>query len=458
MFFELLQSFVVILVLLLLISILVLVHEFGHFLFAKLFRVEVKEFAVGFGTKMFSFTRWGTEFCVRMIPLGGFVDIDQETQDSDYNKLKLYKKILILFGGVLFNLIFALVLSLAYLNFQQGKVIIPNIQEYGFSSEQTLSGSLVRNIIVDPRDRSIGANELKGIDLASTLIISNLNGERSDLILVSRDDLSIFGQKQISNNFEEFPDKLFKVSLIPGTSPTLDFFLDGDLISNINQLVFDSLDELNEFISSNQGKVVQISVFRGDDLVIEDVELPFRSQRGGILNVFLQEVSRTQVIFGPNLYILQYQSDLIGTFSFVYDLVIYQLKAFGGLISQAIEIQNIQPLADSVGSLPAIANQAGQILEFGDFASLVLMMILLNISLAIFNMLPIPALDGGQIFLSCVEASFFGRLFSLRLKKILNLGSFIFLMSLGILVIFKDFVQLGTFNQISTLITRIFGG
>lgn len=456
MFFELLKSSFVVFVFLLLISIIIIVHECGHYLFAKLFKVHVEEFAIGFGTKLYSFKRWGTQFSVRMIPLGGFVNIDQETPTSDYNKLKLYQKVLILFGGVFFNLIFAIILSFVYLNFQNGKVLIPNLQDYDFNSKETLVGELVNDIIVYPGDNSESAKFLKEVKSLSSFILLEQDGERSNLVFINKDDLNIIEKKEIPSKFEKFDKKVYKVNLDPSTNTALDFLSEGDFIKTINQVEFDSLDELNEFLSKNQGKLVQVHVIRNDNLVIQDVQIPFRSQKGNI--VFFQEVNATEIVLGPSVYLLEYKSDLEGALSFLYDLVVFQLKVLANFIEQAIAIQSIEPLADSIGSLPSVADKTAQIIELGNFASLLLMMIGLNISVAILNMIPIPALDGGLIFLSFVEASFLGTFMSIRLKKFLNLISFIFLMFLGILLIFKDFVRLGTFDQISTLITRIFSG
>ena len=127
-------------------SVLVFVHELGHFLFAKLFGVGVLEFAIGFGKQLVKFKRGETTYSLRAIPLGGFVKMvgddpiayqngepqyDEETaktlteeqkkfyedESKWFLKKKYYQKLLIVFAGPLFNIVFALFLSFFALSF-----------------------------------------------------------------------------------------------------------------------------------------------------------------------------------------------------------------------------------------------------------------------------------------------------------------------------------------------------
>ncbi len=100
-------------------AVLIFVHELGHFTFAKLFKVHVLKFSIGFGPKIFSFKRKETEYMVSLIPFGGFVkllgedkeeEIDETLKEYSYNSKSPLQRILIIFGGPLFNLIFAALL------------------------------------------------------------------------------------------------------------------------------------------------------------------------------------------------------------------------------------------------------------------------------------------------------------------------------------------------------------
>ena len=115
-------------------AVLIFVHEFGHFLFAKLFNVHVLKFSLGFGPTLFKFKKKETEYMLSLVPLGGYVKLlgeDKEEEISDDLKQHSFQnksglqKILIIFGGPLFNFLFAAVVF-AFL-FVKG---VPMLQPY----------------------------------------------------------------------------------------------------------------------------------------------------------------------------------------------------------------------------------------------------------------------------------------------------------------------------------------
>lgn len=107
---------------LLVLSILVFIHELGHFLFAKLFKVRVDEFALGFPPKIFSIKKGETTYVLNSLPLGGYVKIHGENPEDgedkkdkrNFQNISWWKQVLILSAGVLFNILFAwLLMSLS---------------------------------------------------------------------------------------------------------------------------------------------------------------------------------------------------------------------------------------------------------------------------------------------------------------------------------------------------------
>lgn len=107
----------------LLIGPLIFFHEFGHFIVAKLFKVKVLRFSLGFGPRMFSFTRNGTEYCVCWLPLGGYVkmlgqepgeEISPEEQAGSFALKPLWQRFLIILAGPLANLMLPLAIYFAY--------------------------------------------------------------------------------------------------------------------------------------------------------------------------------------------------------------------------------------------------------------------------------------------------------------------------------------------------------
>ncbi len=99
---------------LILLGILVIVHEGGHFCVAKLCRIRVNEFSIGFGKIIWSKQRKDTKYCLRMIPLGGFVNMEGEEEPSDkegsFSKAGTLKKIAIVAAGAIVNIIFGIIM------------------------------------------------------------------------------------------------------------------------------------------------------------------------------------------------------------------------------------------------------------------------------------------------------------------------------------------------------------
>lgn len=99
-----------------LLGFLIFIHEGGHFLVAKLCKVKVKQFAIGFGPKIWQHQGTETLYALRLIPLGGFVSMEGETEESKderaFNKAPIYKRILIVIAGASVNIIFGLILYL----------------------------------------------------------------------------------------------------------------------------------------------------------------------------------------------------------------------------------------------------------------------------------------------------------------------------------------------------------
>ena len=114
----------------LILGVLVFVHELGHFLFAKLFNIRVDEFGFGYPPKMFKLFSWkGTDFTMNWIPFGGFVKIFGESDDGreltqQEKEVSLvhkprWQQIIVMFGGILFNIIFAWILfSVIFIHFK----------------------------------------------------------------------------------------------------------------------------------------------------------------------------------------------------------------------------------------------------------------------------------------------------------------------------------------------------
>ncbi|WP_304340647.1 RIP metalloprotease RseP [Metaclostridioides mangenotii] len=125
-----------IIVALILFSIIIFIHELGHFLFAKLSGVKVHEFAIGMGPKVFSIKR-GTEYSIRLLPLGGFVSMEGEDESSNdpdsFGNKSLLARLSTILAGPIFNLILAVI------------VLIPVFMSLGVPSKEAIVGELIKS-------------------------------------------------------------------------------------------------------------------------------------------------------------------------------------------------------------------------------------------------------------------------------------------------------------------------
>lgn len=142
------------LIMVLVFGVLVFIHEFGHFITARMCKVSVREFAVGMGPKLFSWKskKYGTQYGMRLLPIGGFVSMEGEDEESDadgaFCNKSIPKRMLIVIAGAAMNLILGFVL-MTLLVFLQGTPVsttIADFSENAISSEQLQVGDRVLSV------------------------------------------------------------------------------------------------------------------------------------------------------------------------------------------------------------------------------------------------------------------------------------------------------------------------
>lgn len=130
---------------LVLLGILVIIHEGGHFIVAKLCKIRVNEFSIGFGKILWSKQGKETKYSIRLIPLGGFVNLEGEEEQSDmegsFSKANIWKKIAIISAGAIVNIIFGFIVYFILVTCHYG------IQE-AFSSTGKFATALANSIKV----------------------------------------------------------------------------------------------------------------------------------------------------------------------------------------------------------------------------------------------------------------------------------------------------------------------
>ncbi len=392
--------------LLLSLSILVILHEFGHFLFAKLFRCRVEKFYLFFDPwfSLFKFQKGETEYGIGWVPLGGYVKISgmiDESMDKEQMKLPpepwefrsktTWQRLIIMIGGVVFNLIFALALYSMIL-FTWGEEYLPNQNaKFGIVVSQTGKEIGLRN---GDKVLSIDGKNIENFSkIIPTIVLDDAKS-----IEVQRDS-----QKLTLEIKKEIIPKLLtdrsvitlrvpfscKIIAFAKQSPARDAGLEiGDEILSVDSAKFRFYDEFVEKLASSKGKEVRLEVSRKGVISIKKATLGAT----GILGV--QPAYSLEGVF-------EYKTIHYSLMESIPAGITKGYHAVGDYLKNLQLLFHPQTKAyESLGGFIAIGNIFPGVWDWESFWNLTAF---LSIILAVMNILPIPALDGGHVLFLLYE-------------------------------------------------------
>jgi regulator of sigma E protease len=396
-------------------GILIIVHELGHFLAAKHAGVWVERFSIGFGPKLLAKTRGDTEYCLCLVPLGGYVKLHRmleeepivESREAEAFFNKPYgKKMYIITAGVIFNILFA-VLLLAVKNMTGYHVFPPIVDNVQEDSAAAVAGFLPSDEIIAVDGQRIRSWEEFLEKLTPTakypIQVSVQRGAESAVIPFTpnfTEDKDIFGDDVLSADTGlslYIPAKVG--SLVFGMPAEAAGILAGDTIASING------EPVAEW--SDVAKIMKRSIAQeeGAPLLQENVPpLTVEVERAGSI-VALQATPKVMEdgslllgISAPAGSILIREPPHMALYhGFTQTVQITKLiyKGIGKLITGKVSKDN---LGGPIMILAEGANSAK-----AGFGYYILFIALISINLGILNILPIPVLDGGYVVLFTVE-------------------------------------------------------
>ncbi|MBU4480030.1 site-2 protease family protein [Patescibacteria group bacterium] len=361
-------------------AILIIVHELGHFIFAKKTGMRVDEFGIGFPPRLFAFKKGETEYSLNLIPLGGFVKILGETPDDEsisghdsqrsmVNKPK-WAQALVISAGVLFNIIFAWVLiSIGFM------VGLPTSVSQ-FNPEDIKEKNIVIVSVVENSPAFKAGLEAGDEPLFMTVKNDSIQNfsetEMQDFIFKhGGEEITILYKKLLAEKNEQGESEIFTAFVTPI----------GGIIEDQSAI---------GIISDTVG-VVQLNPFES---VWEGLKL--------VINLII--------------------STAVGLSLFVYGLI----KGTGDL----------SQIAGPVG----IVGMVGDAANFG-FIYLLSFTALISVNLAVINFIPFPALDGGRLLFIAIEAVS-RRNIKPAIANALNLIGFVLLIGLMVVVTYSDILKL----------------
>lgn len=369
-----------------LLGFLVLIHEGGHFLVAKFFKVRVNEFSLGFGKILFQKQRKETKYCIRMIPLGGFVSMEGEEERSNkegsFSELPVLKRIAIVVAGAIVNILFGIIVYFSVVaisgNFYS-TTVLDIVDGYSAKENGIVSGDKILKI----------DNKKVRINSDITDIVSASNGKELEVIIERNGEEKVFKinpTEVITKTIgiylgEANKNASTEVKSIYNNSPAKNEGIKtGDNIIAVNGIeVLGDYEKTIELIKNTDTEKVHLTVER------ENKKIDFEIKP--IVNKSYY-IGATFGIVDNNMKDKIYYS-FWTTARFSVSLIDNVKQIFTGNVG-------MDQLMGPVGISSTVASTES-ISEF------VYLMALISLSLGVTNLLPIPALDGGKIILLIIE-------------------------------------------------------
>ena len=424
-------------------SVLVILHEFGHYITAKMFKVRVEKFYLfmdaGFSLvkKKIGETEWG----IGWLPLGGYVKLSgmiDESMDTaqmnapaepwEFRSKPAWQRLIIMLGGIIVNVILAwLIFTIMYATVGQKFIATEKIQENGLVFGEVGQKAGFRNgdkiLSVDGKHQP-SFNRLTLDVLLGDKVEVERNGQKVDVILTDEMKGEI-----ISKEGKEFvgPRFLGSVvdSVVPKSQAEIAGLKKGDKIKAVNGTFFNYYDEYKENISKHKNDSISLSILRGTEVLT----LKAKVDKEGKLGFFNKPLDKSdyevnnQLSFGQAVPAAVKES---------WALLVYNVKQFKLIL---------RPKTEAYKHVQSPIGIARRLPDTWDWEFIWNFTALFSIGLAFMNLLPIPGLDGGHALFTIVEM-ITGKKLSDKAAGYVQTAGMIILLTLMALTFGKDIYQL----------------
>ena len=396
------------------ISVLVAIHEYGHYIVGRWCGMKVLRFSVGFGRPLVTWVRGKdqTEYCISAIPLGGYVrfldsregNIEPADEGRAFDHRPVPQRIAVLLAGPVFNFLFAIVAYWAI--FASGvPTLLPAVGDIEPESYADTAG-------LEFGDRIIAVGDREAVDWESALLamldemvtdgqipmrLEDVYGdERNVVIDVGNDAARLTEPGMIFEGLGISPWRPPAIvgDIAPDGAASRVDLASGDRIVSVAGTAVRTSNELISEVSARPGETVTLEFYRGDELRSVDIDV-------GAVEIEGQTIGRIGVgvrsDYGDLFYMRQF-----GPISAVreatvktWDTMVFTVTMLGRMVTGDVSVKNISGPIN-------IAQFAGDSAERG-LNQFLTFLALVSISLGVLNLLPVPVLDGGQIVYQTVE-------------------------------------------------------
>ena len=402
------------------IGILVAVHEWGHYIVARMVGVKVLRFSIGFGRPLWM-KRYGddqTEFCLSSIPIGGYVKLLDERdcavtlkdQDRALNRQSIPARIAILFAGPGMNFVFAI---LAYwCMFVTG---VPGVKPViGAVEPQSVSdraGLVNGDLVVGVGERAVATWEGTILAMLDALLadgdipltVAGENGQKRDVVLLTageESNLTEPGQLFIGLGFQPWSPELPPVidEITPNGPAERAGMRPGDEVIAAAGSAITSWPQWVEYVRAHPNERVDTLVLRDGEQVALSIDIGESESEGDRIGRIGASVRVSEDLYADMQSERRY--GLVeawpAAISKTWEMMALTVRMAGSMLTGGVSVKNISgPI--NIAQYAGYSATAG-LVQFLSFLAIV------SISLGILNLLPIPLLDGGQIFYQLLEA------------------------------------------------------
>ncbi len=446
-----------------LIGVMVVVHEFGHFVVAKLCRVRVEAFSFGFGPRLFGYKYGDTDYKVCALPLGGYVKMagEQFAELSDaasgsatkgwavvdpgaLTSQPRWKQMLIGVAGPVANFILAFALMVGYYGWVNE---VPAVEVKTTTVEWVIPGSAAAQAGIEPGDifRSVAGDN--NPDWEKIFYRIKLNANQNVPITVERAgktlQLSLHIPTSAKNDDFDLSDEGLLPQFLagsisvqevqPGTPAAQAGLRAGDAILSVDGYPFHTVTTLLAYMKAGQGKPITLVLLRNGAALSPIVAHPAMLEGGWKLG-FMTKPTPTHD--DP----LPWGKAVTKSKEFCAEKSLLIFEVLRGLFTRKVSVSQ---LAGPVG----IARVAGDTAETMDLGLMIELAGMISLNLGILNLLPFPILDGGMILILLIEGAL-RRDISINVKERIYQGAFVVLVSFFVFITFNDIAKLPIFTHL----------
>ncbi len=436
-------------------GIMVLVHEFGHFAVAKLCGVRVEVFSVGFGKRLFGFRRGDTDYRLSLLPLGGYVKMSGESpgeastgDPAEFNAHPRWQRILIGLAGPVSNFLLALFLMTGfYMMHNEVEAFRSQPANIDFVSDHTAAsaaglkaGDLITRFdnVSDPTWEQLSLRAAVNVGQTISLDVKRAGQTISTQMTVPNphgsDDFD-FDTIGFVPRMQQEPIRVRQIE--PGMPAAKAGLKAGDQILSVDGLELHSVDAMLAFLQQDSGRPIQLTALR--DGKTFQIELqPIMADAGNGHKLY-------RIGFAPNLPPFKIQQ--LSPPAALRQSVHFNLR-YSGLILEVLQRMvtrrfAVQDLSGPIG----IARETGLAVEQPGWQPIIGLMSIISLNLGIFNLLPIPILDGGVIVLLLIEGVM-RRDLNQEFKERIYQAAFVVLLIFAAFVMFNDISKLQVFSKL----------